>query len=300
MSSPIPLVSILMTVYNGEQFLIAALKSLQAQTFQNWELVVFEHGSTDSSLDLLRSWPDERLKLSTSDINIGRTNALNSCLKMSRGELIAVLDADDLCQPERIRKQVEFLADNPKVGLVGSWSFVIDEKDKLIKTVQPPQTHIELVRAIAVNDPIIHSSMMYRRSAVDEVGGYNRNLKYGQDFGLLIEVASIAEIAVISEPLCSWRIRSTSFTQDRTQAIQRAIDEVYLYGRSAKVLPFSRYIRFMNHQKQLLVGLILTYRLIREKYYRLSLIAAFSPSSIFTDQKGKILSTRKVALLKSD
>lgn len=300
MSKEIPLVSILMTVFNGEEFLIAALESLQAQTFQNWELVVLEHGSTDSSLELLRSWSDRRLILSTSDKNIGRTNALNTCLKKSRGELIAVLDADDLSDSERIRKQVEFLTDNPKVGLVGSWSFVIDEKDKLIKTVQPPQTHIELVRAIAVNDPIIHSSMMYRRSTVDEVGGYNRNLKYGQDFGLLIEIASIAEIAVISEPLCSWRIRSTSFTQDRTQAIQRAIDEVYLYGRSAKVLPFSRYIRFMNHQKQLLVGLILTYRLIREKYYRLSLIAAFSPSSIFTDQKGKILSTRKVALLKSD
>ena len=106
MSKEIPLVSILMTVFNGEEFLIAALESLQAQTFQNWELVVLEHGSTDSSLELLRSWSDRRLILSTSDKNIGRTNALNTCLKKSRGELIAVLDADDLSDSERIRKQV--------------------------------------------------------------------------------------------------------------------------------------------------------------------------------------------------
>lgn len=290
LSNEIPLVSILMTVFNGDEFLIEALESLQAQTFQNWEVVVFEHGSTDSSLDLLRSWPDKRLILSTSDTNIGRTNALNTCLKMSRGQLIAVLDADDLSDSERIRKQVEFLIDNPKVGLVGSWSMVIDEKGELIMNVQPPPTHAELVRAIAVNDPIIHSSMMFRRSLAEAVGGYNQDLKYGQDFGLLIEIAGISKIAVIEEPLCFWRVRSSSLTQDSSQAIQRAIDEVYLFSRSAKLLPFAPSVRLKNYGKQFLVRSILIYRLLRERHYRLSLIAALSPSSIFTDQEGRVLS----------
>ena len=279
-----------MTVFNGDEFLIEALESLQAQTFQNWELVVFEHGSTDSSLDLLRVWSDKRLILSTSETNIGRTNALNTCLKMSRGQLIGVLDADDLSDSERIRKQVDFLIDNPKVGLVGSWSMVINEKGELIKAVRPPSTHAELVRAIAVNDPIIHSSMMFRRSLAEAVGGYNKDLKYGQDFGLLIEFAGISKIAVIEEPLCFWRVRSSSLTQDSSQAIQRAIDEVHLFSRSAKLLSFTPSVRLKNYCKQFLVRSILVYRLLRERRYRLSIIALLTPSSIYTDQEGRVLS----------
>ena len=124
-----PQVSILMTVFNAEDRLLKVLNSVREQVFQDFEVIVIEHGSKDKSLDILKAWGDPRLVLETLESNIGRSSVLNNCLNRANGEFIAILDADDLAHPQRFKAEVQYLNANSKIELIGTWTKFVDEND---------------------------------------------------------------------------------------------------------------------------------------------------------------------------
>ena len=133
-----PLVSIVLPVYNGEKYLAESLDSVLAQTYQNWELVIINDGSTDGTENLIFRLSDKRIKYLPNDGNKGIIFSLNRGLQVSNGVFIARLDADDIALPTRIEKQVEFLSENVDYNLCGSYFQTIDSNGQLLKNVRFP------------------------------------------------------------------------------------------------------------------------------------------------------------------
>lgn len=182
-------VSIITTVYNGEQYIESARKSILSQSYPNFEWVIVNDGSTDNSLKKIKNLcdDDERIKLYNPG-RLGRAKALNYAVEKSSGEYIVNYDIDDKSYENRVEKQVELLEDNPDIGVVGSYYVLGDEirDEKYIR--KPPTEHADIVRAFARYIPMAHTMVTFRRTAWQNAGGYPEidNLI---DFGLWIEIA---------------------------------------------------------------------------------------------------------------
>lgn len=130
------LVSIIMPNYNSEKYLESTIKSVLAQTYNNWELIFVDDCSTDNSLRLVNSFHDERIKVLKTELNSGAATSRNLAIKIARGKWIAFLDSDDLWVPEKLEKQIAYMQNNNISFSFTDYS-VIDENDKVISTFKP-------------------------------------------------------------------------------------------------------------------------------------------------------------------
>ncbi len=247
-NSPAPRVSILMTVYNAEPYVRASIDSLIAQTFPDWELIAVDDGSKDASLSVLMEYADTRVRVFPLGKNIGRTSALRFAFEQARSEYIAVLDADDISSRDRLARQVEFLDRHPDVVLVASWAQLIDEQGKVFDELIPPSAQDELMDCLGWTNPIVHSSIMYRRKLAQEVGGYPADIVWAQDFGLILALAQRAKIAMIDAHLCQLRVLAGSMTRSRKNQILVATEAMQLFQRAAHVLQLSARARRLNRR----------------------------------------------------
>ena len=192
--------SVLMSVYNGEQYLAEAINSILDQTFTDFEFVIINDGSTDSTDDILRSYKDPRIRVFEQS-NIGLARSLNRGVSLARGEYIARMDHDDLSMPERLAKQVDFLDTHPEVGIVGAACLFRDE----IKGVEwKPPVHTldeELRRNLIKGNPFIHTSVMMRKSLLEMVGGYDESYPFAQDYALWVQLATHTKMANLPDVL---------------------------------------------------------------------------------------------------
>jgi len=174
----------LMSVYNGGVYLRASVESVLASTGVDFEFVVVDNCSTDGSREYIKGLTDSRIRLIENETNVGQTAALNIGLQNCRAPFIARLDADDLTEPERLRKQAEVLENNPDTGLVGGQMISISaDGAKIGQTSFAIDPDILSGRMIVANC-FDHSSVAYRRDVVMELGGYPRDFKVSQDFAL--------------------------------------------------------------------------------------------------------------------
>jgi glycosyltransferase involved in cell wall biosynthesis len=204
--------SVVMTVYNGERHLRAAIESIRAQTVADLELVIVDDGSTDGTAGILvQARSDPRIRVVTAR-RIGRPAALNLAWRNARSEFIANLDADDLAEPDRIEKQLGFLSSHSEVGLLGTaWKrFLGDDRGWFI-TVRPPLTSRELRQALIRRYPFYHSSTMFTRAALEAVGGYNERFRVCLDYEITTRIACRFEVANLPDVLTWQRIHSSQF-----------------------------------------------------------------------------------------
>lgn len=243
-----PRVSILMTIYNAAPYLRESIDSLLAQSFADWELVVIENGSTDASPNILASYSDNRIRAHVFSKNIGRTPALQYAFERSRGEFIAVLDADDVSSPERLERQVGLLDACPEVVLVGAWVQYIDEESKVFAAWRPPVDSEQLHDCLGWVNPMVHSAVMFRSDAANAVGGYSGRFIYAQDFGLILELAQRGRLAIIDDYLCKFRVLRKGMTGSSAYRIVSAREgmELFLYAR--RYLPLSAVARRKNRR----------------------------------------------------
>ena len=263
--------SVVMTVFNGEEYLNESLRSLLNQVMEDWDLVVVENGSSDSTAEILSKYTDPRIRVINLAENIGRTPALNVAVVNASAEYVAVLDADDLSHPLRLKQQIEFLDAHPDIGLVGSWAEFIDEVGSFVSLKKGPISHQEIVQAMATRNPIVHSTVMFRRDLMSRIGGYDETLVYAQDFGMLLEFARISRIAIIPEILCSWRMLNNSLTYAAESMINRARDEADLFTRVPKMVSLSPISRILNYKQQILTRLILSLCFARKRQFKNSI-----------------------------
>jgi len=206
---PAPPLSVAMSVYNGERFLAAAIESVLAQTFTDYEFLILDDGSSDATPAILQDYAqrDRRIRPIIRE-NRGLVASLNQLLSEARAPLVARMDADDICLPERFARQIAFMAEHPDHGVVGSWSTDIDENDGRwpIDGADHPVTHEDFLHNIRFGGPLlVHPAVMFRRAIVHDQGGYHAAFLHCEDLDLWLRLASVTKIANIPERLIRYR-----------------------------------------------------------------------------------------------
>lgn len=203
----IPKVSVIMSVFNGAKHLKDSIESIIHQTLADFEFIIINDGSTDATLEIIKSYGDARIKVISNDENIGLTKSLNKALKEAHSKYIARQDADDISMQNRLELQFDFLETHPQVALLGTGIYVVDEKGKGIeKRIMQPNPRGNLQKG----NRIVHGSTMFRKSVIDKIGGYNEALKYAQDYELWLRMAKRYEVRNLTLPLYKLRMHGGS------------------------------------------------------------------------------------------
>lgn len=206
--------SVLMSVYNAEKYLVEAIQSVLCQSFNNFEFIIINDGSTDASEEILRFYEkkDKRIKLISRE-NYGLVSSLNEALDYASANLIARMDADDISMPLRFEEQIKYLLEHPEVVCVGTASIVIDEDgDELIALEVPSQDNVIQERLLSGHCPIEHPSVMYRADCVRALGGYRKEFEAAEDYDLWLRMGELGALANINKPLIKYRYLSTSIS----------------------------------------------------------------------------------------
>lgn len=212
-----PLVSVLMPYRKKDKYFVEAFESLKSQTYGNIEILT-----------------EQDLK------NEGISVLLNKLARRAGGEFLARMDADDISESERIRRQVEFLTTHPDVMLVGTWATLIDESGKKIGTQKMPVSWEEIKHQAFYQNPLIHPSWMMRRDWFEKVGGYDQVYRFSQDWELVLRRAWDDKMENIPELLIKLRIHhsSSSFSQNR--------DQLYFGLKARWMAVFKGYVAVWN------------------------------------------------------
>ena len=209
-----PLITILMPVRNAEAYIGEAMRSVYTQTFSNFELLIIDDGSTDNTASVIRKLADHRTRL-MSQGQEGISSALNLGLQEARGAIIARFDADDICMPERLEKQLHFLHTHPDHVLVGCDAEYIDENgDHLFYFRCIAHDHEEICNILYAACPFIHSAVMYRKEAVIRAGGYSLHTHNFEDYLLWTRLVKFGLYQNLPEPLLRVRFNPGSVTID--------------------------------------------------------------------------------------
>ena len=261
--SATPKVSVLMTCYNAASTIEESVRSVLAQTFTDFELVLVDNCSTDESISIVEKLADPRIRIVALEKNHGRTPALNIALNNAHGQYIAILDADDTSTADRFALQVDCLDQKSELVLVASWYRNVDSSGKLISEVKTPTKHLEIVQRLAFENPIINSSAMFRLSSAKSAGGYNQRFQYSQDLALWLQLAHIGKIQIIEEFLCNHRRTSTSLLSTASRGLSLPSEGYELYKR-AQELDGLRLIDKLRGQRTIgLYGLLYAWRSLR-------------------------------------
>jgi glycosyltransferase involved in cell wall biosynthesis len=211
-----PVVSVLLAVHNGGAFLDEAIHSILDQTFPDFELLVIDDGSTDDSYNRAAAFKDPRIRILRNETNIGLTRSLNRGLAEASGEYIARQDADDISLPNRFAAQVQYLRSRLDVVLVGTSAVRINQKGMMVGTNDMPVTHETIRWASVLDNPFLHTSVMFRRNVVQECGGYDEQYAVCQDYALWTRLAARHQVANLPERLVLMREHPRSMTRSQT------------------------------------------------------------------------------------
>jgi glycosyltransferase involved in cell wall biosynthesis len=217
-----PLVSVVMPVYNAERYVAEAIESILAQTFRDFEFLIIDDGSTDRSLSILKRYAerDPRIDL-VSRPNTGYLTALNEMLAMARGEFIARIDADDVALPERFEVQVAYLREHPEIVCLGSMVQCIDEAGRFLFEGHDFAMDHEAIQEEALRGctPLAHCSMMMRREAVLAVNGYDPAFYLVEDLDLQLRLGERGKLVNLPQILQKYRWHGQSISAKK-QALQ--------------------------------------------------------------------------------
>jgi glycosyltransferase involved in cell wall biosynthesis len=263
--SAAPKVSVLMTCYNAASTIEESVRSVLAQTFTDFELVLVDNCSTDESISIVQKIADPRIRLVALDKNHGRTPALNIALNNARGQYIAILDADDTSTSDRFQLQVDRLDQDSELVLIASWYRNIDAFGELVNAVETPTEHIDLVRRLASNCPFMNSAVMFRADSIRALGGYDETFEYSQDLALWLGLATLGRFEILPNFLTNIRLTPTSLTNLPSYGFARTHDAYILY-KQAQGLEGLRIIDRLRGQRTIgLYGLLYAWRSLRAK-----------------------------------
>ncbi len=223
-----PQVSVLLPCFNAESTIEEALSSLAAQSYRDFEVLCVDDGSTDNTVSILEDWSrrDSRFVL-VKKTHQGVIQAANTGLALCRTPLIVRMDADDRCHPDRIRLQREYLLDNPAVAVVGSLvngfpAETVGEGFKLYYDwLNSLVTHEDISREIFIESPLANPSTAFRKSWIDQVGGYQDH-GWPEDYDLWLRLyLAGAQFAKIPQVLLEWREHPERLThQDSRYSVE--------------------------------------------------------------------------------
>lgn len=172
----VPKISVIMSVYNDEQYLSKSIESILNQSFSDFEFIICDDYSTDKSRDIIEEYAnqDDRIIFFRNEKNLGLATSLNKCIKHAKGKYIARMDSDDISLPNRFEVEYNYLEENPDITVVGCKCHCIDENDKIYKEFQIHSGNVSFYDAIK-KAQTIHPTTMMRKDALLSVDGYTVN-----------------------------------------------------------------------------------------------------------------------------
>jgi glycosyltransferase involved in cell wall biosynthesis len=204
-----PKVSVVMSVFNGQEFLPDAVKSVLAQTFRDFEFLIIDDGSTDGTPEILNSFEkqDKRVRI-IRHANKGRAESLNVGIGLTNGEYIARMDADDIAFPYRLEEQIVFMEKHPGVGLLSGAYERVASDGRILDTVRPPLRDDEIRLMMLRTSAMCHPAVMMKRDIVMLSGGYRKALLDADDYDLWLRMSERTQLANLPQTILRYRVHS--------------------------------------------------------------------------------------------
>lgn len=206
-----PLISCILCVFNGEKYLPSAIDSILNQTFTDFELILVNDASTDSSRELINSYSASRIRYIENEENLGLTKSLNVGIRAAKGKYIARMDADDTCLPQRFEKQVQIFEKNPELGVVFCAGNGFIERKVPIDSI----SHESIKFRLQFENPLIHASAMFNTERIKEDLFYDERFRTAQDYELWCRLIQQYEFYQIPEKLMKFRKHEGQISQKK-------------------------------------------------------------------------------------
>lgn len=208
-----PKISVVMPVYNGEKYIRETMDSVLNQTFADFEFIIINDASKDSTEEIIKSYEDDRIVYLINEQNLGVAGTLNRGIEHAKGEYIARIDADDIAMPQRFEKQVAFMDTHPDVGVCGSHIRIFEE-DGTERDYIYSETDVELRVDMLFNSGFAHPAVMIRKSVLDkEKLFYNIEFEKAEDYRMWYDVMKVSKGHNLQEPLLRYRHHQSQVTK---------------------------------------------------------------------------------------
>ena len=218
-----PLISVLLCTYNDEKYIYKAVKSILDQTFEDFEFIIINDGSTDKTLDILKQFDDKRLILIDKP-NTGLTDSLNLGVSKAKSNWIARMDGDDISIKTRFEEQIKYIDDN--VAVIGTQCKFIDEEGNQIATVSLPLTHNEILKkGTSFRTMFIHPSVLINKELLLKSGGYDDYINSAEDLDLWLKLSHYGKLVNLDSVLLEYRMHQNkiSITKRKDQLLNATI-----------------------------------------------------------------------------
>jgi len=226
-------VSIILPVYNAAAYVAGAINSVLRQSFSDFELIIINDGSADNSLEIIKSFEDERIIVINNEVNLGLQHSLNKGLKSAKSEYIARIDADDdWIYINKLQEQVDFLDNHSKSVLVGTGALMIKASGEEINKIFMPSSDKDIRYSLLKANQFIHSSIMLRKSALEVVGFYKENddVKHVEDYDLWLRLGRVGNLNNLPLIAISYRDLNLSVSRQNTiKQLRRNIGLIKIY-----------------------------------------------------------------------
>lgn len=229
-----------MPVYNGEKYLAETINSILNQTYKDFEFLIIDDYSNDSSVEIINSFNDERILLMKNPENKGQSVTMNRGLQLAKGKYIARQDQDDISNTDRLRMQIDCI-ENSEFSVVGSWCEKINSISELIGYIQHPQDNETIISSMVINSPLSHSAVLMKKDDIIKVGMYSADYTIAMDWDLWIKMAKVG-FKFSNIPLYLIKLRSHD---EQTNKNKKYIDEkLIMLDKSIKTTMSRQYIDY--------------------------------------------------------
>jgi glycosyltransferase involved in cell wall biosynthesis len=298
-----PNISVVMSVYNGESYLAEAINSILNQTYKDFEFIIVNDGSTDNTLNIIKSYKDPRIKIINQG-NQGLVASLNSAIKSSRGEIIVRQDADDISLPDRLFLQINRFNKNKDLAIIGSSIITIDESTNILNTHKVLLNDPELKQELLIRSPFAHGSVMFKKDFFYKAGCYKKEDWPAEDYGLWVRLALFGKFANIDEPLYKYRENNQGISsknhdkqRQKTKEIQNKAWGIYkiITGKKTHIANY----RKLNMGEYRIERISYNYlRAIEESVKRFNIFAAIRLIAVVISDKILLRKCVRIAAIK--
>lgn len=227
-----PLVSVIISTYNEEKYILESLESILSQSYTNLEIIIVDDASTDNTVNLIREKKSSKIQLYVNESNKKLAHNLNFAMGIAKGKYIARMDADDIAGKDRIYEQVEYMEKHPDIDVLASFAKTFGDSS-ILKSA--PCEHEDIFAEMLFTNPICHPTVMFRTSTMDYL--YDETCAAGQDYELWARIISQKKLHVLDKVLLNYRVinrqRKAEYLQLQKQSALKARTHLFylLYDR---------------------------------------------------------------------
>lgn len=239
-----PKVSVIIPVYNGEKYIAYAIESVLCQTYKNIEIIVVDDDSKDKTAEVVRNYQETYNQTDKQEgltyiyqTNQGTAAARNKGIVNSTGEYIALLDYDDIWEPEKIELQVKYMIEHQEVGMVHSDAGFIDKNGNLIDDMKRPKgftVYGRCFKELFIQNKIRTSTAVIRSSCLDKIGLFDENIRHCEDLDLWLRLAREFSIGYVDQILCHYRLHDSNMTHNK---VEQLIYRNKMFNKILKIYP---------------------------------------------------------------